>query len=437
MKINIEKTSQKRVVIIGGGFGGLELAQKLSKSDFQVVLLDKNNYYQFQPLLYQVATCGLESTSIVFPFRKIFHGTKNFHFRMTVVKKISSQDNIIITDLGELNYDYLVIATGAGNNFFGNQNIEKFSLPMKSLHESLHLRNKILEHFEQALSVPESEQQSYLTFVVAGAGPTGTELAGALAEMKNNILPKDYPELDFSKMKIILVEGGDRVLGAMHNESSEKALAYLKALGVDIRLSVFVEDYDGHEVRLKGLDSIQTKTLIWSAGIKGNMINGLDKAELLPGNRLKADEFNRVVGYENIFAIGDIVGIVSDEYPKGHPQMAQPAIQQGKNLAKNLTALQQNKALTAFKYKNLGAMATVGRNKAVVELPHKRFSGFFAWFTWMFVHLRSIFGIKNKWIIFINWVWNYFTYNSSLRLIIRRRELAPKLKEAELAGKTT
>lgn len=427
MKINIEKTSQKRVVIIGGGFGGLELAQKLSKSDFQVVLIDKNNYYQFQPLLYQVATCGLESTSIVFPFRKIFHGTKNFHFRMTEVKKIFSQDNKIITDLGELNYDYVVIATGAGNNFFGNQNIEKFSLPMKSLHESLHLRNTLLERFEQALSVPQNEQHSYLTFVVAGGGPTGTELAGALVEMKNNILPKDYPELDFDNMKIILVEGGPRVLGAMHSESSAKAHAYLKGLGVDIRLSTLVEDYDGHEIKLKGADSIQSKTLIWSAGIKGNMINGLDNAELLPGNRLKSDEYNRVVGYETIFAIGDIACIVSDEYPKGHPQMAQPAIQQGKNLAKNLVALHQNKPLTAFKYKNLGSMATVGRNKAVVELPNRRFGGFFAWFTWMFVHLRSIFGIKNKWIIFINWVWNYFTYNSSLRLIIRRRELTPKL----------
>lgn len=435
MKINIEKTSKKRVVIIGGGFGGLQLAQSLSKSDYQVVLIDKNNYYQFQPLLYQVATCGLESTSIVFPFRKIFHGAKNFHFRMTEVENISPKDNKISTNLGELDYDYLVIATGAGNNFFGNKNIEKFSLPMKSLNESLHLRNTILEHFEEALSVPESEQQSYLTFVVAGGGPTGTELAGALAEMKNNILPKDYPELDFTKMKIVLVEGASRVLGAMHIDSSERAHAYLKALGVDIRLSAFVEDYDGHEVKLKGADAIQTKTLIWSAGIKGNMINGLDKAETLPGNRLKVDEFNRVVGYETVFAIGDMACIVSDKYPKGHPQMAQPAIQQGKNLAKNLTSIQKNQPLKSFKYKNLGAMATVGRNKAVVELPNKRFGGFFAWFTWMFVHLRSILGIKNKWIIFINWVWNYFTYNSSLRLIIRRRELAPKTQKIDLAEK--
>ncbi|MCO5258578.1 MAG: NAD(P)/FAD-dependent oxidoreductase [Crocinitomicaceae bacterium] len=428
MKLSVKKAAKKRVVIIGGGFGGLQLSQSLSKSDFQVVLIDKNNYYQFQPLLYQVATCGLESTSIVFPFRKIFHGVKNFHFRLSKVELILPEENKIVTHLGDLEYDYLVLATGAGNNFFGNKNIEKYALPMKSLNESLHLRNVILERFEQALSATEEEQAGYLTFVVAGGGPTGTELAGALAEMKSNILPKDYPELDFTKMRIVLVEGGNRVLNAMHADSSEKAHHYLKELGVEIQLSTFVENYDGHEVLFKGGDSISTKTLIWSAGIKGNMIDGLCDAEVLPGNRLKVDEYNQVIGYQNIFAIGDIACMQSEENPKGHPQMAQPAIQQGKNLAKNLIAKNTNQSLTAFRYKNLGAMATVGRNKAVVELPKKRFGGFLAWATWMFVHLRSIFGIKNKWIIFINWVWNYFTYNSSLRLIIRRRELAP-LKE--------
>lgn len=429
MEIRIEKSERKRIVIVGGGFGGLELSQDLAKSDYQVVLIDRNNFYQFQPLLYQVATCGLETSSIVFPFRKIFQKAKNIHFRMTSVQKIVPEENKITTTLGDLDYDYLVIATGAGNNYFGNENIERYSLPMKSLVQSLHLRNTMLERFEQALSVSENEQESYLTFVVAGGGPTGTELAGALAEMKSNILPKDYPELNFSKMKIILVEGGPRVLGAMHPESSEKAHHYLKELGVEIRLATLVEDFDGHVVKLKGTDAIHSKTLIWSAGIKGNMIEGLSKTEVLPGNRLKVDEYNRVDGYENIFAIGDIAAMVSEEYPKGHPQMAQPAIQQGKILSKNFKALQQNQPLKPFKYKNLGSMATVGRNKAVVELPKRRFGGFPAWFTWMFVHLRSIFGIKNKWIIFINWVWNYFTYNSSLRLIIKRRE--PKLKVNE------
>lgn len=422
MEIRIEKSNRKRIVIVGGGFGGLQLSQDLAKSDYQVVLIDRNNFYQFQPLFYQVATCGLETSSIVFPFRKIFHKAKNVHFRMTSVRKITPEENKISTDLGDVEYDYLVLATGAGNNYFGNENIERNSLPMKSLVQSLHLRNTILERFEQALSVSENEQESYLTFVVAGGGPTGTELAGALAEMKSNILPKDYPELNFSKMKIILVEGGPRVLGAMHPESSEKAHHYLKELGVEIRLTTLVEDYDGSLVKLKGGDDIHSKTLIWSAGIKGNMVDGLINAEVLPGNRLKVDDYNRVAGYDNIFAIGDIAAIPSEEYPKGHPQMAQPAMQQGKNLAKNFRTLQENKTLKPFKYKNLGSMATVGRNKAVVELPKKRFGGFLAWFTWMFVHLRSIFGIKNKWIIFINWVWNYFTYNSSLRLIIRRRE---------------
>ncbi len=422
MEIRIKKDSRKRVVVVGGGFGGLQLAQDLVKSDYQVVLIDRNNFYQFQPLLYQVSTCGLESSSIVFPFRKLFHKSDNFHFRLTSVQQILPEQNSINTNLGKVEYDYLVLATGAGNNYFGNENIERYSFPMKSLSQSLRLRNAILERFEQALSVSESEQESYLTFVVAGGGPTGTELAGALAEMKSNILPKDYPELNFEKMKIILVEGGPRVLGAMHPESSEKAHHYLKVLGVEIRLATLVEDYDGSVVKLKDTAAIKSKTLIWSAGIKGNMIDGLSNAEILPGNRLLVDEFNSVKGYDNVFAIGDIAAMPSEDYPRGHPQMAQPAIQQAKNLAKNLKAKKQNKPQKPFKYKNLGSMATVGKNKAVVELPKKRFGGFFAWFIWMFVHLRSIFGIKNKWIIFINWVWNYFTYNSSLRLIVRRRE---------------
>lgn len=430
MEIRIDKTTKKRIVIIGGGFGGLQLAQDLSKSDYQVVLIDRNNFFQFQPLFYQVATCGLKSSSIVFPFRKIFQKAKNIHFRLTSVTKIIPEEQKIQTLLGDVEYDYLVIATGAGNNYFGNENIERNAFPMKSLVQSLHLRNTILERFEQALSVPEEEQESYLTFVIAGGGPTGTELAGALAEMKTKILPKDFPELNFEKMKIIVVEGGPRVLGAMHVESSEKAHLYLKDLGVEIRLSTYVADYDGNKVTIRGSDEfINTKTLIWSAGIKGNLIDGLSNAEVLPGNRLKVGAYNQVLGYENIYAIGDIGCMSSPEYPKGHPQMAQPAIQQARNLAKNFIAILKNEPMKPFKYKNLGSMATVGKNKAVVELPHKRFGGFLAWFTWMFVHLRSIFGLKNKWIVFINWVWNYFTNNSSLRLIIRRREA--KLKPSE------
>lgn len=404
MKIQVNKTNKKRIVIVGGGFGGLQLAQDLMKSNYQVVLIDKNNYYQFQPLLYQVATSGLETSSIVFPFRKIFHKAKNIHFRLTTVQKILPEECKIVTPLGELEYDYLVIATGAGNNYFGNKNIEKNALPMKSLVESLNLRNVILERFEQALSLPVEDQMSYLTFVVTGGGPTGTELAGALAEMKDNILPKDFKELDFSKMKIILVEGGKRVLGAMDEALGVKANEYLKELGVEVMVNTLVEDYDGKTVQLKGGKEIHSKTLIWSAGIKGNIVEGLDD-DVQQGGRLMVDAYNKVNGYESIYAIGDIATMPSDIYPKGHPQMAQPAIQQARNLAKNFRAIERKQELTPFVYKNLGSMATVGRNKAVVQLPKRKFSGFFAWFIWMFVHLRSIFGIKNKWIIFINWVW--------------------------------
>ncbi len=423
MEMRIAKSSNKRVVIVGGGFGGLKLARELAKSNFQVVLIDQNNFHQFQPLFYQVATCGLESSSIVFPFRKIFHGAKNIHVRLTRVTKIHPNDNYLETTLGKVEFDHLVIATGAGNNYFGNKNVQDKAFPMKSLAQSLRLRNTILERFEQALSVPFEQQNEYLTFVIAGGGPTGTELAGSLAEMRNEILPKDFPELDFSKMKIILVDGGKRVLAAMSERSSEQAHHYLKELGVEIRLASLVKDYDGDVVYLADGSEIKSKTMIWSAGIKGNMIDGFSEEQMVPGNRLKVDAYNRVEGCKHVYAIGDIACMVSEEYPRGHPQMAQPAIQMGKNVAKNLQAVAKGKQETPFKYKNLGSMATVGKNKAVVELPGKQFGGFFAWATWMFVHLKSILGVKNKFIVFLNWVWNYFTYNSSLRLIIKRREI--------------
>lgn len=422
MEIRLSKSTNQRIVIVGGGFGGLKLAKDLAKSDYQVVLIDQNNFHQFQPLFYQVATCGLESSSIVFPFRKMFHGIKNVQFRLTRVDAVHPDEKYVSTPLGKVEYDHLVIATGAGNNYFGNKNIEEKAFPMKSLAQSLRLRNTILERFEQALSVPFEQQSDYLTFVVAGGGPTGTELAGAIAEMRNEILPKDFPELDFSKMKIIVVDGGQRVLAAMSPKSSEQAHHYLKELGCEIRLATLVKDYDGDQVTLGDGSVIRSKTLIWSAGIRGNMIDGFTEEVIVPGNRLKVNEFNQVIGYDNVYAIGDIACMITEDYPRGHPQMAQPAIQQGKNLAKNFSAAKKGKAMTPFKYKNLGAMATVGRNKAVVELPKKQFGGFLAWFTWMFVHLKSILGVKNQFIIFINWIWNYFTYNSSLRLIIKRRE---------------
>lgn len=419
----IPTSGRQRIVLLGGGFGGLQLARKLGGSKYQVVLLDKHNYHQFQPLLYQVATSGLEPSSILFPFRKIFQRYQNVHFRLAEVLHVDTAKKCIQTSKGDLTYDHLVVATGAGNNFFGNANIEKSAFPMKSLNESLYLRNTILERFEGALDQDTSMTDSLMTFVIVGAGPTGVELAGTLAEMKRFILPKDYPELNFDRMKIILVEGSERVLSAMHPESSEKALHYLEKLGVEVRLSMRVKDYDGKIVYLSNDETIYSETLIWAAGIQGNFVDGIPDETRGPGNRMRVNEFNQVVGLEAVYAIGDVALMESDpNYPKGHPQMAQAAIQQANNLAANFRNVSVGKEMKAFHYRNLGSMATIGRNKAVVELPRRKFAGFFAWMVWMFVHLRSILGVRNKWIVFINWVWNYFTYNLSLRLIIKRKE---------------
>ena len=424
MEIHIAKSSNERIVIIGGGFGGLRLAAMLAKGKYQVVLIDKNNFHQFQPLFYQVATSGLEPSSIIFPYRKIFQKQPRFHFRMAEVEMVIPEKNEIKTSIGSLNYDHLIVATGAGNNFFGNAEIEEHALPMKSINESLRLRNIILERFEESLSYENEERDPFLTFVIAGAGPTGVELAGTLAEMKRFVLPKDYPELNFDRMKIMLIEGADRVLNTMKTDSSSKALQYLKQLGVDVQLSTLVNNYDGSTIQLNNNQTIASKTLIWAAGIQGNFLQGLPDEAKLRGNRIAVDRYNKVLSTENIYAIGDVASIVGDElYPNGHPQLAQAAIQQGKNLAKNFIGVQKGKEMQPFTYKNLGSMATIGRNKAVVELPNRNFNGFFAWMVWMLVHLRSILGIKNKWIVFMNWVWNYFTYNLSLRLIIKRKDV--------------
>lgn len=423
MDISLLSGDRKRVIIIGGGFGGLQLAKSLSGSSYEVVLIDQYNFHQFQPLFYQVATSGLEPSSIIFPFRKVFQRSKNVFFRLARVLRIDLEHSRVISDIGEIAYDYLVIATGAGNNFFGNENIRKFAVPMKSINESLHLRNLILERFEQSLNVSPEQRAEYLTFVIAGGGPTGTELAGTLAEMKRYILPKDYPELDFHTMQIMLVEGAPRVLSAMSELSSQKAAQYLEKLGVKILTETRVDDFDGSTVSVSTGDPILSRTLIWAAGIQGNFLDGLPEEVKTRGNRIKVNAGNCIDGFENVFAIGDIAWMGADPaYPQGHPQLAQVAIQQAKCLNKNLRLLASGKKMLPFHYKNLGSMATIGRNKAVVELPHRKFYGFFAWLVWMFVHLRSILGIKNKWIVFMNWVWNYFTYNLSLRLIIKRND---------------
>lgn len=418
----IEPTTKERIVVIGGGFGGIEFIKRVRNSKYQIVLIDRHNYHQFQPLFYQVATSGLEPSSISFPFRRNFQSWKNVHFRLAEVLSISPETNTVSTNIGDIEYDHLVIATGAGNNFFGNKLIEENAFPMKSLNESLKLRNTILEHFETALSQKSDRRKEILTFTIVGGGPTGVELAGTLAEMKRFVLPKDYPELDFDEMRIIIVEGEDRLLAAMNSVSSEKALKYLKKLGVEVILSTHVENYSNDIVQLSSGEKINSAMLIWAAGIKGNFLPGISEEVRVKGNRIKVNGTNRIEGYTNVYAIGDIASVSGDpEYPNGHPQLAQVAIQQGKHLARYFKD-GLPKEYAAFKYKNLGTMATIGRNKAVVELPVYKFQGFFAWMVWMLVHLRSILGIRNKFLVFMNWVWNYFTYNLSLRLIIKRND---------------
>jgi len=426
MQANIKNTNQKRVVIIGGGFGGLKLARQLSNSAYQVVLIDKNNYHQFQPLFYQVATAGLEPSAISFPFRKVFQKTSNIHIRVAEVLKIYADKKQLETSIGLVAFDYLVIAIGADTNFFGNQNMMKHAMPMKSVGEALALRNTILQNYENALiTSDEATRKGLMNMVIVGGGPTGVEVAGTLAEMKKTVLPKDYPELDFNLMQVHLLEGSNRVLSSMSEIASEKAKEYLMKLGVDVALNARVVDYDGQKVTLADGTIIPTNTLVWAAGVIGNKIEGLNPEVIARGNRIMVDEMNQVKGYSSIFALGDIALMTTTTYPNGHPQVAQVAIQQGELLAKNLIGLCKDKAMKAFVYKDLGSMATVGRNKAVVDLPSIKFQGFFAWMVWMFVHLMSIVGIKNRLLIFINWAWNYFTYDQSLRLIIKPKSSKP------------
>jgi len=425
---NIPENSSKRIVIAGAGFGGLRLARLLAGKNYQVVLLDKNNYHSFQPLFYQVATAGIEPSAISFPLRKAFQYHRNIHVRMAKLIRVNSEKNEIETSIGNLRYDYLVLAIGAVSNFYGNASIGTYSLPMKSVSESLGLRNTILNHFEKALNTDNKDEQTRLmNMVIVGGGPTGVELAGALAEMRKYVLPKDYPELDFSNMQIILIEGKDKLLGAMSEKASAKAAKYLSQFGVRVILGITVKNYDGTAVYLSDGSTLQSCTLIWAAGIKGNNIDGIDESAKTRGNRLLVDRYNRVNGYDNIFAIGDIAQMTEENYPNGHPQVAQVAIQQARNLAHNFLKLQRNKPLRKFSYKDLGSLATVGRNKAVVDLSYFRFNGLPAWFFWMFIHLMAIVGVKNRLMIFINWAYHYFTSDQSLRLIIK-----PKMNEGVL-----
>ncbi len=419
--MNIPLSNYPRIVIIGGGFGGISLAKTLSKQEVQVVLIDKNNYHTFQPLLYQVSTGGLEPDSIAYPLRKVLIGYDNFYFRLAKVKRVNPTKKTIKTSIGELSYDYLVLATGSVTNFFGNVEIEKNTMAMKSIPQSLNLRSLILENLEQALLTDDyHERDALMNFVIVGGGPTGVELAGALAEIKRGILPKDYPDLDTRRAQINIVQGGELLLEGMSAEASKKAEDFLEELGVQVWKGVRVTGYNGKTVTTKTDLVFESAAVVWAAGVKGASIKGLDTAELITnGNRLNVNEFNQVIDYPEIFAIGDLACMVSDDYPRGHPMVAQTAIQQGKLLGDNLINFIEHKPMKPFEYKDKGSMATVGRNKAVCDVKGYRFQGIFAWFIWMFVHLFFLIGFRNRMVVFINWVYNYVKFDREARLIIR------------------
>ncbi len=417
---NLPSTDRPRIVVAGAGFGGLRLVRSLENKGFQVVLIDRNNYHQFQPLYYQVATSGLEPSSIAFPLRKLFQGKSDFHFRMANLERIDAQKQTLHTDLGTLDYDILVLAMGASTNFFGNKDLEKNSLAMKSISEAIRMRNILLENYEKALNLTDPDQQEQvMNIVVVGGGPTGVELAGSIADMKKFVFPIDYPELDFRRMNIFLLEAADKILAPMSEASSQDASRYLQNMGVIIRTEAAVENFDGSAILLSTGEKISTCTVLWAAGIQVPPLAGLESAQRGKGGRLVVDRINRLEGFENIYVIGDQALMTEEAFPNGHPQVAQPAIQQARLLAKNLIRLKKNETPEPFSYKDKGSMATIGRNKAVVDLGKVHFRGFFAWLIWILVHLMAIVGTKNRFFIFINWAWNYMTYDQSLRLIIR------------------
>ncbi len=422
MSINIPQSSLPRVVIAGGGFGGLKLAQELDSRHFQVILIDHHNYHQFPPLIYQVASSGLEPSSIAFPFRSALRKKTGFVFRLAEVQGVAPERNLLLTSVGEVKYDYLILACGGTTNFFGNDQIARHSLPMKTLYESMNLRNVLLQNIEKALvSDDEERRNALLTVAIVGGGPSGVEIAGALAEMKRYVLPKDYPYLDSSLFRIHLLDASPRLLQAMSERSSETAARGLREMGVEIHTGTMVSDYDGKTLRLSDGSEMKTRTVIWVSGIVANAVEGIQAEALGRGRRILVDEHNEVKGLTNVFAIGDQCLMTADaNYPNGHPQLAQVAIQQARLLARNLRARQEGKPLSPFHYKDLGSMATIGRNRAVAEIGGAKWGGFTAWMLWLVVHLRSILSVRNKVIVLLNWIWNYVTYDRSLRLILKR-----------------
>jgi NADH dehydrogenase len=411
--------NRKKIIIVGAGFAGLRLAQDLKNSAYEVFLIDKNNYHQFQPLMYQVATARLEPASISFPLRKVFQYSKNVRIRIAEVIGVDTVSKTLKTSIGDYDYDYLVMAQGCTTNYFGNTDLEKCAFPMKSVPEAIQLRNRILQTFEDAVIIKPEDLQFLLNFVIVGGGPTGVELAGALAEMKTNILPRDYPDKDFSKLTIYLIESAPNVLNVMSDDSKKAAREYLEKMGVIVRTETLVEGYDGRTVKLRGGENIEAKNVIWAAGITGVTIDGIPKEAYVRGNRIIVNRYNELQNIKDVYAIGDIAYMETEKYPKGHPQLAAVAIEQAKVLAKNFKSLAQGMQPKEYEYHDKGSMATIGKRKAVVDLPSFHFHGRLAWLTWMFVHLMLILSVKNKIVIFITWVYSYFNNDSTLRVLIK------------------
>lgn len=420
MDMNLPQATLPRVVIVGSGFGGIQLAKSLKGKPFQVVLLDKNNYHTFLPLLYQVATAGLEPDAIAEPVREIFSGRRNFFFRMAEVLRIDPLQNQLETSIGLLQYDYLVLASGSQANFYGNDELIRHALPMKTVRNALALRSRLLENGERALEILDKHQQmEQLNIVIAGGGPTGVELAGAIAELRDIVLAKDYPELPIKQMHIHLVEANSRLLNTMAEDSSRKAYQFLRKMGVTIHLKTLVQSYDGAVVTLSNGDTHPAKTLFWTAGVEGVVVPGLSATSIGKGNRYIVNAFNQVEGYPNVFAIGDNALQMMPAYPNGLPGLAPVSIQQGQQLAKNLVFLNRKQPLQPFRYVNKGVMAVIGRNRAVVELPFWHTQGFIAWLLWIGIHLLLLVGFRNKSATVLNWAVNYFSYSRASRLIAR------------------
>ena len=409
---------KKKIIVIGCGFGGLQFIKNLKKNTFDILLIDKVNHHQFQPLFYQVAASQIEPATISFPLRKIFQNRKDVRIRLANVKSVNDREKVVETSIGAFLYDYLVIATGSKTNYFNNKQIEENSLSLKSTYKAMSIRNKTLMNFEKILY--EVDKSGLYNIVIVGGGATGVELAGAFAEMKKEVLPKDYPNILAAKVNVYLLEGSNHTLSAMSSYAQKYSEKYLLKMGVIVKTGVFVKQYDGQVVTLSNGETINSENVIWSAGVKGNAIGGIPNDLLLPSGRIKVNRINKIESLDEVYAIGDVAYMETERYPKGHPQLANVAIGQAKNLAKNLNKVAQDKhdKLKDYEYRNLGTMATVGRNKAVVDLPFAKFKGRFAWFVWMFLHLMLILSVRNKLVIFINWAWNYITKNSSLRLIL-------------------